>query len=113
MSRNPYHSSDSTPALTMSVFVFMDILGYKDIIRESSLRDTHQEVLSSLYSTLTKGRTWLEGHDLPEEVRLMGDKDDYVLKAFTDNIVIGWPVSDDAESESLLKKPKHVTNAEA
>jgi hypothetical protein len=99
MSRNPYHASGKTPTLIRSVFVFMDLLGYSALIEQSKLDGNQQEVLELLHGALMGGRTWLEEKHLPSEFRELSEKDDYSLKAFTDNIVIGWPIRDDAESE--------------
>lgn len=102
MSRNPYHTDteEQVPTLRNSVFVYMDILGYSEMIRESEESGTQQEVLSKLHNALSKGREWLEENTLPQQqLREFIKKDSYALKAFTDNIVIGWPIRDDGESE--------------
>lgn len=99
MSRNPYHTEEQVPTLRDSVFVYMDILGYSDMIRESEELGTQQEVLSRLHTTLSKEREWLEDKMSPKELRALIKKDSYALKAFTDNIVIGWPIRDDGESK--------------
>jgi hypothetical protein len=55
--------------------------------------------LRLLYDALSAGRRWLE-QDLPEDLRGTDGKDEFALKAFTDNIVIAWPIERcDAESE--------------
>ena len=65
---------------------------------EAEQKGRQQEFLVRLYGAFEQGHKWLEGKviDFPE----IGTKDSYALKAFTDNIVIGWPVLwDDAEAE--------------
>lgn len=100
MSRNPYHTEGQVPTLRNSVLAYMDILGYSDMIRESEESGTQQEVLSRLHTTLSKEREWLEEKtDSQQQLRELIEKDDYALKAFTDNIVMGWPIRDDAEYE--------------
>lgn len=99
MSRNPYHTEGGVPSLKLSVLAFLDILGYADMIDQAHANGTHQETLRSLYSALTEGRRWLGDDDMFEELRGITRKDLYALKAFTDNIVISWPVYSDAESE--------------
>jgi hypothetical protein len=76
----------------------MDILGYSDLMLQSQKEGTEQKVLRDLHSALSEGRRGLEGSDLPELMKLE-KKDFFALKAFTDNIVIGWPVHSDAEIE--------------
>ncbi len=57
-----------------------------------------QTMLQQVHEALTIGREYLEEKHLAH-LSLGFDFTDYALKAFTDNIVIGWPVRDDAESE--------------
>lgn len=99
MSRNPYIATSQEPALRESVFVFMDILGYRDLIIQAQRSNTQESTLRALHSALLKGRHRLEDKDLPETLQKFGEKDLFALKAFTDNIVIGWPVHSDAEAE--------------
>lgn len=98
MSRNPYLQDGEEPTLVRSVFSFMDVLGYTDLIK-SSERDGVELTLRRIHSALSKGRDWLEEKGRSEETRNYFKKDLFALKAFTDNIVIGWPVRNDAESE--------------
>jgi hypothetical protein len=99
MSRNPYHVDGAEPTLKKSVLVFMDILGYSAMIRDAAADGRQQELLRALYRTLLDERNWLEDKNIPAELRDLSQKDSYALKAFTDNIVMGWPVRDDAEAE--------------
>ncbi len=98
-SRNPYHRAGNPPTLRRSVFVFMDILGYENMMARARGSAAQQTELRRLHAVLSDARSWLEGQHLPEPLRKMGRHDLYALKAFTDNIVIGWPVHDDAEAE--------------
>lgn len=99
MSRNPYHHDGQAPTLVPSVFSFMDILGYTDLIKTSERDGTSEQTLQRIHSALSRGRNWLEDKDGSEEFRNIFSKDLFSLKAFTDNIVISWPVHNDAESE--------------
>jgi len=106
MSRNPYHSGNVEPALKRSVLAFFDILGYIKTAEDAYKAGTQAEMLVALYKALTDGRSWLEEKSFGEEFEDVKEafneaftKDRYALKAFTDNIVIGWPISNDAESE--------------
>lgn len=93
MSRNPYHIPDHPPELQPSVLVFMDILGYRDMIGGSERNGTQELLLRELHCALSSARESLE------DKNDWADQDNYALKAFTDNIVIGWPIRLDAESE--------------
>jgi hypothetical protein len=106
MSRNPYHSENAEPALRRSVLAFFDILGYIKSAKDAYEAGTQAEMLKALYSALTGGRNWLEERyfgeeqkDVDEEHNKVFAKDRFAVKAFTDNIVIGWPIDDDAETE--------------
>lgn len=83
----------------MSVFVFMDILGYSDLIQQATKLETQEQTLRDLYSALSICRRELEGDELGNTFRNLTKKDDFAIKTFTDNIVIGWPIRDNAESE--------------
>jgi hypothetical protein len=85
---------------------FFDILGYIDTARDAYESGNQAEMLTALYAALTGGRNLLEERafgedfkDIEEAFNKAFAKDRYALKAFTDNIVIGWPIRDDAESE--------------
>jgi hypothetical protein len=67
----------------------MDILGYSDLIVEAEKNNAQGPLLARLHSALAEGRTWLDNRATQEgEPIFWGPKDLYVLKAFTDNIVI-------------------------
>jgi len=97
MSRNPYQENPKEPKLKSSVFVFMDILGYKEMITEAQKNKTDQELLVKLHHALSGGRAILE-RDLKIDSEYV-DKDLFAFKGFTDNIVIGIPISGDGEME--------------
>jgi hypothetical protein len=92
-SRNPYHQDDGSRVVRPSVVVWLDILGFLEMARAAHRDGTENEFLARSYAGLERGRTqWLEQDE-------SYSKDEYALKSFTDNIVIGWPISDDAETE--------------
>lgn len=93
---NPYHDSDEDFKLKRSVFTFMDILGYSELIKHNQ---TNEE-LNRFHKAMTDGRNWLEEKFLESSRIWPSDrKNDYASKAYTDNIVIGWPIRRDGESE--------------
>jgi hypothetical protein len=98
-SRNPYHTENDGPTLRRSVLTYFDILGYTDMARDAYTAGAQGQALCDIYAALTGGRDWLEETCLDPEFSRTFSKDRYALKAFTDNIVIGWPIRDDAESE--------------
>ena len=64
-----------------------------------SAKRRHQEELEKLHQTIRNGRNELEGKNIHPRIKNLSSSDRYAIKAFTDNIVIGWPIRDDAESE--------------
>ena len=101
--RNPYITDHGLPALKESVVAFVDILGYQALIRGAHQNGSAQLLLTRLHEALTAASRHLTNLDedenplLPPE--LLPRKDLYKIRTFTDNIVIGYPISDDAEME--------------
>jgi len=79
--------------------VSLDILGFASSIRRAIKTGTQEEHLKRLRSALTEAKEDLmKGIENP----LIGQLDlpaPYVIKVFTDNIVLGFPIFDDGESE--------------
>ncbi|MGH9967322.1 MAG: hypothetical protein ACREBG_05750 [Pyrinomonadaceae bacterium] len=94
-SRNPYHIEGQPPQPVRSVVIYVDVLGYTDMAKRANETDD-QGFFHQLYEALEEGQEWLRDDDTGPWAL---DKDRYAIKAFTDNIVIGWPVRDNAESE--------------
>ena len=92
MSRNPYRRNGGPPRLRRSVFALVDILGYGDLIETARARDDQQGLLETLHGALSSSRKWLDDRDSPEWSRTYVGEDRFSLKAFTDNIAIGWPI---------------------
>ena len=101
-SRNPY-ILESRPALRRSVVAYVDILGYRQMAFRAEKEKREPEFLQILHAALSKGRDWLE-HDEKSHGPHIGGKDFYALKAFTDNIVIGYPIQfrEDAEIQIYM-----------
>lgn len=87
------------PTLRPSVLALIDILGYSDMVREATEAKLQQQFLKKIHGALSEGRDWLEDKDFSEEFRSQSEYDGFALKAFTDNIVISWPIFDDGELE--------------
>jgi len=99
MSRNPYHTTGKGPTLQPSVFALMDILGYSEMVRQAANTNQQQHFLEKIHQALTECRAWLEDKEFSEEFKSLSPDDGFALKAFTDNIVIAWPIYDDGEME--------------
>lgn len=99
MSHNPYHQKGRPPTLRKSVLAYVDILGYADMVKDSYANCTQQETLRNLHEILTVNRRGLENRYISPELLKFSKKDFHALKAFTDNIAIGWPIFGDGETE--------------
>jgi hypothetical protein len=100
--QNPYLVAGTAPALRKSVVAFLDILGFVDEMKEAFKTKTAAQLLIRLRSAMDTAyenfSDEIPGFD-PVEIN------SWHVKAFTDNIVIGYPIThSDAEGElgSLL-----------
>jgi hypothetical protein len=97
--RNPYQTRKGDAWLRPSWVVFLDILGFVASARqavESGTQETHLQRLRSALGEAKKEllegieNSWESNLDFPAP---------YIIKVFTDNVVLGFPVRDDGESE--------------
>lgn len=89
-SRNPYFRSPEIARLQPSVVVLMDILGYIEMTNKANRSGQDQSFLDELYEPLRIARRWLTDENI--EIDEPTQKDEFVFRAFTDNIVMGWPL---------------------
>jgi hypothetical protein len=100
---NPYKDKDGNPRLLKSITAFIDILGYSEYIKKCFKDGNGQEelkrlrdALDSAYADLKQkaGRDeWASGANLQ-------------IRTFTDNLVIGYPVSDPKYNEDEFAQDK-------
>ena len=96
--KNPFHTESGKPWLAKAWVVFLDILGFNDLVRESSSNGTQAALLDKLMAALNEAKEILHSGNAMVS-RFGGERASYGVKFFTDNIVLGFPVSDDGESE--------------
>lgn len=90
---NPYLREDGSPELRPSWLAFLDVLGFTELIRADD-----REEITRLHQLLREGNATLQGpEDNPAD---FGLADHHAMTAFTDNIVLGFPIYDDGEMES-------------
>ena len=98
--RNPYQTQTGNAWVRPSWVVFLDILGFVESIRKAEENGEQVNHLKQLRSALAAAKEELtEGIEDDDWIR---DKDlpaPYVVKVFTDNIVLGFPIHDDGEIE--------------
>lgn len=98
-SRNPYIYSDKSPKLQRSVVCFVDILGYKDLVKSTSNGEAIQDLLDRLHNALRLSHENVDPRRSDDTLLKLQDKDFYAFSSFTDNIVIGHPIHCDGEIE--------------
>lgn len=86
-----YFDEKGIPQLKLSYCVFIDVLGFNQRMEDSFNNGEGKTLFREFYSTISKEI---------EELKEGSDDLSFYLKAFTDNIVIGFPLStEDGESE--------------
>jgi len=76
----------------------MDILGYQQMTITAQRQNQQETFLQDLYAALAESRQWLDNSFSEDSPQIL-EKDFYALKAFTDNIVVGFPIRRDGEIE--------------
>jgi hypothetical protein len=96
MSDNPYVVEGQEPTLQRSVFAYVDLLGYTELIKKTQGGDEKQQLqLRRLHKTLKETRYPFEPEYiktiLQEAYMQWRGKMSWALRAFSDNIAIGYP----------------------
>lgn len=94
--RSPYFVKGQA-VLRPSVVAFVDILGYQEMMLKAVSTAAAAQFLSTLRAALSGALQEMldderDGWDVLES-------DMYRVRVFTDNVVVGYPIHDDAESE--------------
>lgn len=90
--QNLYRDESGSPLLKNSVVTFIDILGYQDQVKNAVEAGRGKALLLDLRKAFDD--TY---HSIRGESNIYRQK--WLVKGFTDNIVIGYPISQDAERE--------------
>jgi len=93
--KHPFFQADGVPRTKVSVVVFGDILGFKDEMKKAYDEKRANDFLIKLRLALDESYRLLKY----ESPLSYGFPREYATKTFTDNIVIGFPIERDAESE--------------
>ncbi len=95
-SSNLYQDDDGRPRLRDSAVVWLDILGFQHAVTEARARGEEQRVLEMLAGALK---------DLVPRMKPSLDFPDkpppWVVKGFTDNFVLGFPLSDRSPTRGM------------
>jgi hypothetical protein len=90
--KNPYVVCGEKPKLQNSVTAFVDILGFKELIKKNFKDDKvkAQKLLEKIHCALIESRQHID----PQYANIFDrEKDFSAFSAFTDNIVMGYPIS--------------------
>jgi hypothetical protein len=96
--KNPYRTSTDQPWMRQSWVVFLDVLGFTSDVLQATANGTAEELLVRLSRALEEAKRDIIPD--PNDYLRYGIRDaPYAVKLFTDNIVLGFPIRDDGESE--------------
>jgi len=93
---SPY-DAPSGPTLRESVVCFLDVLGYREFFGEDISFESQGETLRQFHQAIKSASEWMDWWKEPEATTPV--QQPFVLKSFTDNIVIAWPIDRDGEHE--------------
>jgi hypothetical protein len=85
----PYQSTSGPPAVRESVTVFLDVLGYRDVMAATTTMDEANAELRKLRQALDNAGQHVAGKSTVDE-----EMEFWRTRTFTDNIVIGYPTLD-------------------
>lgn len=92
-----YQGKDGRPRLRRSIVAFIDLLGYRSAVVQANELGQQQEFLLKLRHALDDSlgtlRDFVPGHREYSPL--------WCVKAFTDNIVLGFPILDEGEAPTL------------
>lgn len=93
--RNPFHEPNSEPILQKAIVAFIDVLGFKELVKDAKDNNESQELFEKFYETLKN--SWLSHLDnWREELYsypfIGGNQDSYKFRIFTDCVLIGCPI---------------------
>lgn len=96
--QNPYKSDSGGLLLRKSVVAYVDILGYLEQVKRAIKADKKMELLMDLREAYDETYNHIKDQSHIHFSEL-GTKPHWSVKGFTDNIVIGYPIFQDAEVE--------------
>lgn len=93
--RNPYINKEGRSELRQSIIAFIDILGFKELVRSARNGGKSQEVFINFYQILSDWYKRIDDmHGTMFEMPFVGGKKDpYKIRIFTDCILIGCPIN--------------------
>lgn len=96
--KSPYKTKSGKPWMRNSWVAYLDILGFSAQVKGATEAGTANELLLELTTALEEAKVDLLV-DPNDYARLGIQEASYAVKMFTDNVVLGFPIRDDGESE--------------
>lgn len=88
MMRQPaYRRTNGSPSLHPSIVVYLDILGFRELIARADTRDEQEGILSQIDQAIQAASHWIKSNLIESRW-----PESWSVAAFTDNIVVGYPV---------------------
>jgi len=81
---------NGNPIMRESFVVFLDVLGFKDLVLDAESHDEVDGLLKKFYHAVSKNLSIIK----PKE-----GMDRHKVRTFTDNVLISWPVREEGEIE--------------
>jgi hypothetical protein len=106
--REPYISKEGERELCKSIIAFVDILGFKELVRDAKDNGKSQKVFAELHETLSALIDANEDYhkEIYEMPFIGGKKDKYKIRIFTDCILIGCPIRKIERSNNFIEGVK-------
>ncbi len=103
--QNPYVNAEGQPELHRSIIAFVDILGFKERVKDAKKKSESQKVFSDFHRVLS---TWYEQHvdllELRSRTTFIGSKKyKYKIRIFTDCILIGCPIRKNGRKHNFIE----------
>ena len=103
--RNPYINEEGQRELHKSIIAFVDILGFRELVRNAKKDGKSQKIFTDFYQVLA---TWYKrdatfSKEVFEMPAIGGKKDKYKIRIFTDCILIGCPIRKSGRKHDFIE----------
>lgn len=104
---NPYLNTEGQGELRNSVVAFLDVLGFKDLVRDAKDKGNSQQLFAEFQDALNEASFSLRDHFAEDWCELSSGefeiKAKHKFRVFTDCILIGCPIGDSFHNGALIK----------
>jgi len=91
--RNPYINAKGQRELKKSIVAFVDILGFKELVINAKNEGRSKNLFDSFYNALSTWSNHIKDmNNMASDVSFSQKKDTYIIRIFTDCILIGSPI---------------------